>query len=218
MAEPGAPKPKFPVRASGPILALPRRGSSPFADANGASASGERVRGAGRDAGPAENLAEFERSLRQLQIQLAERERVAIETDAKLAERERDIAEAEALLIAREKLVAASRRAGPAPAMTAQEKEALEQMRAALDKQEATIQEARQSIKEREQFLEESETKLFAKVTAQQEQEIELEQREEDLLIRERQLREAIAASDPAAAEAMKTEENAAKTHDEFNE
>jgi hypothetical protein len=231
MAEPGAkpPPPKFPTRPSGPVLALPRRHASraPFVDPNGspnaAPATGEwasRLNGGGRAPVSSENQAELERSLRQLQLLLAERERVVVEAEARLVERDRDIAEAEALLIAREKLAAASavRRNGPAPVMSAQEKEALEQMKAALDKQEVTIQEARQGIKEREQFLEESETRLFAKVQTQQEKEIELEQREEDLQIRERQFRESMAAVDPGAAAALKAEDAASNTHDEFSE
>jgi hypothetical protein len=226
------PKPiQFPVAkpAAAPSLTLRRRSAGargPFEVSEASAAARESIKaivsatrapfpGGGP---PASKVAELERTLRQLEIKLEERERVAADTEARLADRERDLAESEALLVAREKLIAA-RKPGPVQAeISAEEKVALEHLRAELERQEATLKEAKQAVREREQFLDESETKLFEKVQAQQEKEIELEQREEDLRSRERRLREREAAADPQAAATLKAEDEAAKRRDEFKE
>jgi hypothetical protein len=164
---------------------------------------------------------DLERSLRQLEASLAERERMVAEAEVRLSDRERDLAETEALLIAREQLLAASRKAAPTKAgLSKEEQAALETLRAELERQETTLKEERQALRERELFLDESESKLFEKVQAQQEKETELEQREEDLRTRSREFREKLAKIDPAAAEALKLETEAAKkkANDEFNE
>jgi len=121
------------------------------------------------------------RSLQRLELRLAEREWAIEEGELRLAERERDLAELEALAAARAKLVAAARRTPRSP-VSADEQAALLRLRAELERQEAALEESRTSIRERERFLDESEERLFAKVQAQQEKEIELEQREEELL------------------------------------
>ena len=46
------------------------------------------------------------------------------------------------------------------------------------------LKDAQNALREREQFMEESETRLFEKVQNQQEREIELDQREEELGVR----------------------------------
>jgi hypothetical protein len=64
--------------------------------------------------------------------------------------------------------------------------------------------------------MEESETRLFEKVQNQQEREIELDQREEDLKSNIRKNREMEAAEDPAAAAALKAEDAAAADQDDM--
>jgi len=163
-------------------------------------------------------IADLERSLRNLELKLAERERMIGETEKRLAERERELFELEALLLAREKLLAASRQhAAPAP-ISAEEKAALVQLRDELERQQTSLTEARQAIRDREQFLDESESKLFEKVQNQQEKEIQLDQKADDLRARERRLREHEARIDPAAAAALKADDDAAKVRDEFRE
>ena len=163
-------------------------------------------------------IADFERSMRSLELKLAERERIIGETEKRLAERERELYELEALLLAREKLLAASRHSAPAAPISAEEKAALVQLRDELDRQQLNLAEAKQAIKDREQFLDESESKLFEKVQSQQEKEIQLDQKADDLRARERKLREAQAERDPRAAAALKAEDEAARVRDEFNE
>lgn len=235
MGEPKGAPPKFPVQKAAPLLALPRRRPTtrpPFAEA-AAAVTRESINNimeatrASLQAGPGQTspqMAELEKSLRQLELSLNERQRLITESEARLVDRERDLAEAEALLIAREKLatekLASAARKGPAAqvAVSPEEKAALEQLRETLAQQEASLREAKQALREREIFLDESEAKLFAKVQAQQEKESELEQREEDLRTRQRRDREARAATDPKVAEELKADLAAAKKRDEFLE
>jgi DNA repair exonuclease SbcCD ATPase subunit len=163
-------------------------------------------------------IADLERSMRGLELKLAERERMIGETEKRLAERERELYELEALLLAREKLLAASRQHAPAAPISAEEKAALVQLRDELERQQTSLAEARQGIRDREQFLDESEAKLFEKVQSQQEKEIQLDQKADDTRSRERRLREAEARVDPAAAAALKAEDDAASVRDELNE
>ncbi len=163
-------------------------------------------------------IADLERSMRNLELKLAERERMIGETEKRLAERERELYELEALLLAREKLLAASRQHAPAAPISAEEKAALVQLRDELERQQTLITEARQAIRDRETFLDESEAKLFEKVQSQQEKEIQLDQKADDLRSRERRLREAEARIDPSAAAALKAEDEASRVRDEFNE
>jgi hypothetical protein len=160
-------------------------------------------------------IAELERSMRQLELKLAERERIVQERESRLKEYERELAEAEALLAAREQLVAASRKSTPVN-VSPEEKAALEGLRAELERQEAALKEAQNGLREREQFMEESETRLFEKVQNQQEREIELDQREDDLKAHIRKIRESEAAEDPAAAATLKAEDAAAADSDEM--
>jgi len=69
---------------------------------------------------------------------------------------------------------------------------------------------------EREQFMDESETRLFEKVQAQQEREIELDQREEELKVKMRKFRESEAVGDAHAAATLKAEDEAAADDDEM--
>ena len=221
------PVPRRPVGA--PTLSLPRRRSatrSPFEVSEASAAARESIKAIvsatrvphdGAEPAGAQ-IADLERSLRQLELTLAERERAVAEAETRLADRERELAETEALLIAREKLTAAARHRAPRAAISPEEKAALQQLRAELERQEAGLKEAKQSIREREQFLEESETKLFEKVQAQQEKEIELEQREEDLRARERRFREREAGADPHAAATLAAEDVAARQQDKLTE
>jgi len=101
-------------------------------------------------------------------------------------------------------------------AASAEETSALEKLRATLDAQEATITEARVALRERESFVEQSETTLLNKVSAQQEHEIMLDQRYEDLRRAEQELRVRLAEIDPVAAAEL--EADRARKRDEFNE
>lgn len=230
MAEPTGqpPPPKFAVQRAVPVLALPRRRAStrpPFVESaaevtrDSLNTIMEVTRATFHAAPgvPSQQLAELERSLRQLELSLQERQRLVTEAEVRLIDRERDLAEAEALLLAREKLAAATRRDSSASVSPA-EKAALEQLRATLEEQQANLKEEKHALREREMFLDESEAKLFAKVQAQQEKESELEQREEDLRSRQRRDRESRAATDPKAAEELRLEKEAAKKRDEFLE
>lgn len=228
MAEPA------PIRFPAPVpkLVIARRRvitRSPFEVSDASAAARESIKaivsatrvpfGSGVPVPPPPQVAELERSLRQLELTLADRERLIAETEARLADQERDLAEGEALLQAREKLLLAARRPVQVQAtISPEEKAALEQLRAELERQEATLREAKLVVREREQFLDESESKLFEKVQAQQEKEIELEQREEDLRARERRFREREAAVDPQAAAKLRAEDEAAKQRNEFTE
>jgi len=93
---------------------------------------------------------------------------------------------------------------------------ALEKLRAELDAQEAALTEAKDALRERESFIEQSETTLLNKVAAQQEHEIMLEQRHEDLRRSEHELRMRLAQVDPDVAAALEAER--LKKMDEFNE
>ncbi len=163
-------------------------------------------------------VADLERSLRNLELKLAERERIIGDTEKRLADRERELYELEALLLAREKLLAASRQHAPAVPISAEEKAALVQLRDELDRQQVSLAESKQGIRDREQFLDESESKLFEKVQAQQEKEIQLDQKADDLRARERRIREGEASLDPAKAAALKAEDETARVRDELNE
>jgi len=163
-------------------------------------------------------VADLERSLRNLELKLAERERIIGDTEKRLADRERELYELEALLLAREKLLAASRQHAPAAPISAEEKAALVQLRDELDRQQVSLAESKQGIRDREQFLDESESKLFEKVQAQQEKEIQLDQKADDLRARERRIREGEASLDPAKAAALKAEDETARVRDELNE
>jgi len=105
-----------------------------------------------------------------------------------------------------------------ASAMAPEERAALGELKAELERQEASLQEAKQAVRDREAFLNESETRLFEKVQAQQEKENELEQREEDLQTRLRLVLELEAKYDPVAAATLKSEVEASRRRDEFNE
>lgn len=163
-------------------------------------------------------IVELERLLRQRDLELSERERVLEDTQAKLNERERAIAEVENLLLARERVLMAQRRAPTLPPFAASQEEraALETLRATLDAQETAISEARTALKEREAFIEQSESTLMSKVSAQQEHEIMLDQRYEDLRRAEQDLRKRLALVDPAVAAEL--EADRIRKRDEFNE
>ncbi|QYM78590.1 hypothetical protein K0B96_15000 [Horticoccus luteus] len=169
------------------------------------------------DSARRDRAAELERSLLQLETQLAERERALHDWQVWLEEQQRELAESEALQFAHEKLLraerAALRHSPPSAAATPAESAALAALKTALDRQETSLEEARATIKEREAFLDESETTLFAKVQAQQEREIELDQRAEDLAERERRLlaRESASPS-PAVPIALRAPIDAART------
>lgn len=163
-------------------------------------------------------LLEMDRAQRFREEELDARERAMEELQARLAEREREIAELENLLLARERVLMAQRRAPTLPpfAASAEERSALETLRATLDAQEASLAEAKAALKERESFIEQSETTLLNKVSAQQEHEIMLEQRYEDLRRAEHELRLRLAQVDPTAAAELEAEKR--KQRDEFNE
>ena len=67
--------------------------------------------------------------------------------------------------------------------------EALDALKATLEEQEKSLLEAKTALKEREEFLEASENKLFEKLQAQQERQIELEQWAEELGAKEASLK-----------------------------
>jgi len=219
---------RFPTKRAeaGGTLSLRRNRTittSPFSVSEASAAARESIRkivsatrpGAGRTPADDARIAELERSLRQLELKLVERERIVQEKEARLNEHERELAEAEALLAAREQLVAASRKSTPIH-VSPEERAALEGLRAELERQEAALKDAQAAMREREQFVEESETRLFEKVQAEQEREIELDQREEDIKTRRRKDRLMDAVSDPQAAAALQAEDAAAAESDEM--
>jgi hypothetical protein len=164
-----------------------------------------------------QQVAELQKSLRLLQAKLEERERAVTETAVRLAEQEREIAETSALLAAREKVFVAAKGASRAPTLSKEEQSAVELLKAELERQAVSLNEQKAALKEREAFIEENEAKLFEKMQAQQEQEVEQEQKLDDLQAMEKRLREREAALDPAVAAALKAERQARK-FDEFNE
>ncbi len=163
-------------------------------------------------------LEELEKALRLFETELTEREAALVELQSRLGEREREIAETENLLRVRESLLKVQRKASTMPpfAASAEERHALEKLRATLDAQEATLVEAKAALREREAFVEQSETTLMDKVASQQEHEIMLEQRYEDLRRAEQDLRRRLAVVDPAVAAELEAER--VKKRDEFNE
>jgi DNA repair exonuclease SbcCD ATPase subunit len=165
---------------------------------------------------------ELEASLRSLATRLEERERAAGELEGTLADRQRDLAEMEALLVARGKVLEAARRTvavvpRPGVAVSAEEKAALEALKAELDRQEVSLKEQKAALAERERFVNETEAKLFDKMMQQQEQETEIEQKLEEIGSREKRLRNREAVADPQATAAAQAAAPA-KKFDEFNE
>jgi chromosome segregation ATPase len=143
-------------------------------------------------------VVELEKSLRELETRLGEHEQANHALQGQLAERERDLWETEALLKAREEVLQAERKRASALAKAAsatagpstEEIKAYEKLKAELDAQEETLKEAKAQLREREEFLEEAENQLMMKMAAQQEKEVELEQREEDWRNREKKFRQ----------------------------
>jgi len=164
-----------------------------------------------------QQVAELQKALHQLELKLDERERAMEEIVARLAERERELAETEALLAAREKVIIAAGRTSVSPSLSKEEQSALEQLKAELVRQEASLKEQKAALKERDTFVQENEAKLFDKMQAQQEREVELEQKSDDLRSLEKRLREREAAIDPAAAAALKAAKESQR-FDEFKE
>lgn len=179
---------------------------------------GALVGSAASSAAERAHLLEIDRAQRLREQELDTLERALEELQMRLGDREREIAELENLLLARERVLMAQRKAPTlAPfAASAEETSALEKLRATLDAQEATITEARVALRERESFVEQSETTLLNKVSAQQEHEIMLDQRYEDLRRAEQELRVRLAGIDPVAAAEL--EADRARKRDEFNE
>src|SRR5882724_5878760 len=144
-----APVPAGKLPTGEPALALRRRGTggtrSPFELAQASAEARKQIASvvsATRSpfGGPTQlstsQAGTLERSLRELEMKLVEREHAMEELENRLTERERDIAEAEALLVAREALVNAARQNAPAKAaVSKEEQEALEQLKAQLDRQ-----------------------------------------------------------------------------------
>ena len=124
----------------------------------------------------------------------------------------------EGRLAGHEYQAAAPRTLSVGAAMAPEERTALAGLKAELERQEASLQEAKQAVRDREAFLNESESRLFEKVQSQQEKENELEQREEDLQTRLRLVLELEAKFDPVAAATLKSEVEASRRRDEFNE
>jgi len=154
------------------------------------------------------SMAEMEQHLRRLEAKLEQRERELVDQESWISERERELAETEALVAAREAMLAASRKgqSSPRPGATVEEQRAFERLRHELDRRENSLRELRVALTERERFLDESEARLLRKVQLQQEKETELEQREEELVARERKQRAAAAANDPILAEELRAE------------
>lgn len=125
-------------------------------------------------------LAQREHNLRDLESRLVDRERTLADAESKLADREREIWEAEALFEAR-KQVNQGRADQDGTSVQRSSDGALEALRVTLEEQEKSLMAAKAALKDREEFLEASENKLFEKLQAQQEREIELEQWAEEL-------------------------------------
>jgi len=125
-------------------------------------------------------LAQREHNLRETEARLLDRERLLGDADARMSERERELWEAEALFEARKDVCQAKEETlddGGNGASSG----ALDTLRVTLEEQEKSLLESKTALKEREEFLEASENKLFEKLQAQQEREIELEQWAEEL-------------------------------------
>jgi hypothetical protein len=137
------------------------------------------INGPSPSAHPA-TLAQREHNLREMESRLLDRERLLGDAEARMSERERELWEAEALFEARKGVCQATEETSDNGGNGASS-EALEGLRATLEEQEKSLRESKIALKEREEFLEASENKLFEKLQAQQEREIELEQWAEEL-------------------------------------
>jgi len=213
---------RFPTRAGGPTLALPRRRSPSLASeaSQALVAASEETRRSFEKLvnstrspwGNTPEIAqakvdEMQRLMLDLEAKLKEREHLIAELESKLAERERDLAEAEALLNAREKVMEAAKRAanrGGGQPISDEERAALQALKDELDRQEASLREQKAIVAEREQFLEDNENKLFSKMQEHQEREMQLEQMAEELNLREEKITgKPRPAPKPKAAEEM---------------
>ena len=164
-------------------------------------------------------MQELEKNLRQLESMLAERERIVSKSEDRITKKERDLAEAEALLQARENMLkAASRQTPVKAAISKEEQEAMEKLKAELDQQEEALKESKKQLRDREVFLEESENKLFEKVQSQQEKETEQEHQAEGLAALEERLKQKQAEIDPEAAKALSAEKATKAEFDEFTD
>ena len=104
-----------------------------------------------------------------------------------MAERERELWEAEALFEARKQVSQSGGMQGVSGGGASDE--ALAALKVTLEEQEKSLMAAKAALKDREEFLEASENKLFEKLQAQQEREIELEQWAEELGSKEASLK-----------------------------
>lgn len=137
------------------------------------------INGPSSSAHPA-TLAQREHNLRETESRILDRERLLGDAEARMSERERELWEAEALFEARKEVCQAKEEPSDNGGAGASS-EALDALKATLEEQEKSLLEAKTALKEREEFLEASENKLFEKLQAQQEREIELEQWAEEL-------------------------------------
>ncbi|MEZ5278759.1 MAG: hypothetical protein R3F07_20425 [Opitutaceae bacterium] len=144
------------------------------------------VHGPAASAHPA-TLAQREHNLREMESRLVDRERLLADAESKMAERERELWEAEALFEARKQVSQSGGGQGVSGGGTSDE--ALTALKVTLEEQEKSLMAAKAALKDREEFLEASENKLFEKLQAQQEREIELEQWAEELGSKEASLK-----------------------------
>jgi hypothetical protein len=168
------------MRRSGPgeaVLSL--RTKHPAAMGIGIAPGHKEVDGPVTEAHPA-TLAQREHNLRETESRILDRERLLADAEARMSERERELWEAEALFEAR-KEVSQSNEVSSDNGNSDAPSEAFDALKATLEEQEKSLLEAKSALKEREEFLEASENKLFEKLQAQQEREIELEQWAEEL-------------------------------------
>lgn len=143
----------------------------------------------------------LEKTLRKLERELVERERSIEELEIKLSEKERELWETEALLNAKEQLVESRLKDAEsvrAPS-DAEERVALEALKAELTEQEKSLKEQRELLRDREDFLEQSESLLFEKTMTQQETQAELDQKLEEFKARERRFNESEGKPEEAA-------------------
>ncbi|HRE83781.1 MAG TPA: hypothetical protein PLN52_22240 [Opitutaceae bacterium] len=172
------------------------------------SDSGDTNANVGESKPISRSVAELENSLRTLEAKLRDREQEIMEQESWVAERARELAENEALVAAREAYLQENLKSQTHSRRVASPEEqiAINRVRIELDRREASLRETRVALVEREKFLDESEVRLFEKVQSQQEKELELEQWEEELIARERRVREREAKHDPEVAAELQRE------------
>lgn len=145
-----------------------------------------------------QEFADFEQALRRLELRWEQREKQLAREEfslatgrAELDRKSQEFKSVEARLVARERLVESTRTPfSPGAPVGAQTQAALEALRAQLTTQEASLAKMRQDLRDRQKFIDEAEAALARKMEAQDQMAALLDQRAEDLAMREQALSE----------------------------